>query len=131
VLKGELGAADGEERAALVKRYLTGQEGALACERMVEVLEGIAARSAERPAPPLPVRACGAVMANSRFWAKKIKSFFPGSHAPPEFHRHRYPGMALEELRRRIQRFKEILGDDTPIVAEPVTPQIFRIRPEA
>jgi len=73
------------------------------------------------------VRACGAVLANSRFWAKKVKSFFPGSHAPPEFHRHRYPGMALEELRRRIQRFKEILGDETPITAEPITPQIFRI----
>jgi len=41
VLKGELGAA-GEDRAVLVKRYLTGQEGALACERMVDVLERIA-----------------------------------------------------------------------------------------
>jgi len=131
VLKGELGAAGGEDRAVLVKRYLTGQEGALACERMVDVLERIAEHSSDQPAPPLSVRACGAVMANSRFWAKRVKSFFPGSHAPPAFHRHRYPGMTIEELRRRIQRFKEILGDETPIAAEPITPQIFRIRPDA
>jgi hypothetical protein len=68
-------------------------------------------------------------MTQSRVLVKRVKSYFPGSHAPPEFHRHRYPGIPLEELRQRIRRFQEILGDETPISAEAITPQIFRIRP--
>jgi hypothetical protein len=60
---------------------------------------------------------------------KRVKSYFPGSHAPPEFHRHRYPEISLEELSRRIRRFQTILGDETQIAAETITPWIFRIRP--
>ena len=129
VLAGKLGAADGEERGALVKRYLTGQEGPFACERMVDVLQAIIEKSPALRTPALPQRLAGLVMAQSRVLIKRLKSYFPGSHAPPEFHRHRYPGITLEELRRRIRRFQDILGDDTPISAESVTPQIFSIRP--
>ncbi len=41
ILKGEVGAADGNERQALIKQYLAAQEGPLACERMIDVLETI------------------------------------------------------------------------------------------
>lgn len=129
VLDGKLGAAGGEERAALVKRYLSGQEGALACERMVDVLQAITEKCLDLPAPPLPSRLSGILMAQSRVLIKRVKSYFPGSHAPPEFHRHRYPGITLEELRRRVWRFQQILGDETRISAEAITPQIFNIRP--
>jgi len=129
VLDGKLGAAGGEKRAALVKRYLTGQEGALACERMMDVLLEITEKGQGVPAPSLPKRLSGIITAQTRFWIKRVKSYFPGSHAPPEFHRHRYPGITLEELRRRIRLFQEILGDEIPISAEAITPQIFSIRP--
>ncbi|MGE5256416.1 MAG: surface carbohydrate biosynthesis protein [Hyphomicrobiales bacterium] len=129
VLAGKLGAAGGEERAALVKRYLTGQEGALACERMVDVLQALTEMSPALQPPPLSRRLSGFVMAQSRVLIKRVKSYFPGSHAPPEFHRHRYPGITIEELRRRIRRFQEILGDETPISAEVITPHIFSIQP--
>jgi len=129
VLDGRLGAAGGEKRAALVKRYLIGREGALACERMMDVLQAITEKGTALPVPPLPQRLAGFVMAQSRVLIKRVKSYFPGSHAPPEFHRHRYPGITLEEVRRRIRRFQDILGDETPISAEAVTPQIFSIHP--
>jgi hypothetical protein len=61
---------------------------------------------------------------------KRLKAYFPGSHAPPEFHRHRYPDVTGEEMLRRIRRFQDILGDDTPIRVEPIAPRIFRIAPE-
>jgi hypothetical protein len=129
VLDGRLGAAGGEARSALVQRYLTGQEGALACERMMDVVQAITEKQPVLPTPDFPGRLFGIVMAQSRFLIKRVKSYFPGTHAPPEFHRHRYPGITLEELRGRIQRFQEILKDQTPISAEAITPQIFRIRP--
>jgi surface carbohydrate biosynthesis protein len=131
VLNGKLGAARGPERLSLVGRYLTGQAGALACERMVGVLKTIAERRPELPPPQMSERLAGAIMARGRFVLKRVKSYFPGSHAPPEFHRHRYPGITLDELRLRIQRFQTILGDEAPISAEAITPQIFSIRPAA
>ncbi|MCU0590258.1 MAG: hypothetical protein MUC57_02135 [Desulfobacterales bacterium] len=129
VLEGRLGAAGGEARSALVQRYLSGQEGALACERMMDVVQAITEKQPVLPMPAFPGRLFGIVMAQSRFLIKRVKSYFPGTHAPPEFHRHRYPGITLEELRCRIQRFQEILKDRTPISAEAITPQIFSIRP--
>jgi surface carbohydrate biosynthesis protein len=129
VLDGKLGAAGGEARSALVQRYLTGQEGALACERMMDVVQAISEKRPVLPMPALPERLFGVAMAHSRFLIKRVKSYFPGTHAPPEFHRHRYPGIALEELGRRIRRFQGILKDQTPISAEMITPHIFRIRP--
>lgn len=129
VLDGRLGAADGDARSALVHRYLTGQDGALACERMVDVLETIVQERPELPSPPLPTRVLGRVLADGRFLVKRLKAYYPGSHAPPEFHRHRYPDVTGEEMLRRIRRFQDILGDDTPIRVEPIAPRIFRISP--
>ena len=42
ILSGQLGAADGDERNALVKNYLSSQHGPLACEKMVDVLATMA-----------------------------------------------------------------------------------------
>jgi hypothetical protein len=96
---------------------------------MTDVLQALTERQPGLPAPGLPGRLFGAAMARGRFLIKRVKSHFPGTHAPPEFHRHRYPGITLAELRRRIRRFQDILGDQTPVSAEAVTPEIFRIRP--
>ena len=131
VLDGSLGAAGGEERTLLVKRYLTGQEGPLACERMLEVIRSISEAHPALPSPPLAQRLAGAVASRGRVLAKRVKSLFPGSHAPTEFHRHRYPGITTEELRLRISKFQKILGHATPVSADAITPQIFRISPIA
>ncbi|MCU0560471.1 MAG: hypothetical protein MUD16_09795 [Desulfobacterales bacterium] len=129
VVDGKLGPAAGEEREALVQRHLTGQAGALACERMMDSLAAISENGPVPPAPPWPQRVTGTLLAQGRVLVKRLKSFFPGSHAPPEFHRHRYPGISLAELIRRIQRFQAILNDETPVTVEAVTAHIFRIRP--
>ncbi len=129
ILEGRLGAPEGDERFELVRRHLAAMDGRrLACDRMVEVLERIAAG----PAPP-----------GSRSWARRtdrwvvqkglgllrqVKSRLPGSHNRPEFQRHRYPGLPLDEVRSRIARFQRLLGDDTPLAVEPVTATIYRLR---
>jgi surface carbohydrate biosynthesis protein len=128
VLDGRQGPAEGEACTLLVKRYLAGQSGELACERMIAALEKIVDERRHLPPPAFPDRAIGSLLANGRFLVKQVKSFFPGSHAPPEFHRHRYPGITLGEVQRRIQRFQDILADETAIAAEVLAPQVFRIR---
>ena len=128
ILSGKIGKADGDDRKTLFNRYLAAQDGPLACERMVNVLEEIAQDPSQFSKPSAPYRWTGRALANGRRLIKWSKSYIPGSHAPSEFHRHRYPGISLEELRMRISRFQEVLGDHTEIKAEQIYDQIFRIR---
>ena len=127
ILCGELGAADGEERRSLLDRYITARDGSLACERMVDVLESISQGRSGLPGPGLSSQLAGLCLANGRRLLKWFKSWLPGSHAPPEFHRHRYPGNTLEDLRQRITRLQHTLGDNTRLNVEQVHDQIFRI----
>ena len=59
---------------------------------------------------------------------RNVKSWLPGSHNRPEFQRHRYPGLPLDEVRARIARFQRLLGDDTHLAVEPITATIYRLR---
>lgn len=127
VLEGTLGAAAGTRRAELFDRYMVAQDGPLACERMVDVLEQISTGESAWPGPGRWTYLAGCALANGRYFIKQLKRFLPGSHAPPEFHRHRYPGITLDELRERIAHFQQTLGDRTEIRVEQIHEQIFRI----
>jgi surface carbohydrate biosynthesis protein len=127
ILGGELGAADGKERQALIDRHVAARDGALACERMVDVLETIARERSGLSKPAACRRLAGQCLANGRHLGKWLKSGLPGSHAPPEFHRHRYPGISLADLRGRLSRLQRVLGDGVELKVEPVREQIFRI----
>jgi hypothetical protein len=127
ILVGELGTANGEEREALIEHHLAAREGPLACERIIDVLEGIMQDRPELPKPALPDRLGGWCLATGRRLIKRAKAYLPGTHAPPEFHRHRYPGISLEQLRTRIRRFQQLLNDEGELSLEEIFPHIFRI----
>jgi surface carbohydrate biosynthesis protein len=127
VLDGHLGAAGGAERHAIIGRYMAALDGPLACERLVDVLEKAVTQDGLPPAPALPNRTLGAAFSAGRTIFKKWIVKVSSSHAPPEFHRHRFPGIGIEEVRRRIARFQRVLDDATPIQVEPLADQIFRI----
>ncbi len=129
IAKGELGAADGAERQALVDRYLAAQDGPLACERIVDVIEGLLIDRPDLPRPPLGARLLGQGLALKRRASRHIRKKLPGNHAPPEFHKHRYPGVTAQELNKRISRFQQLLNDDGRITTEQISDQIFRVAP--
>lgn len=127
MLEGTLGAAAGKRRAELFDHYIVAGQGPLACERMVDVLEQISMDECSFTEPGWRTQLAGRVLANARYFIKQLKRYLPGSHAPPEFHRHRYPGITLDELRKRVAHFQQTLGDRTEIRVEQIHEQIFRI----
>jgi surface carbohydrate biosynthesis protein len=129
ILAGELGAAYGEEREALIERHLAAQNGQLACERIIDVLEEIMEGRSELPIPALPDRFGGWCRANVRRLMKRTKAYLSDSQPPPEFHRHRYPGISLEELRERILQFQQALGDRRELQVKQTFDKIFKISP--
>ena len=127
ILAGELGSADGDERQKLMGYFLEGQEGPLACERIVDTLEDIAEGRSQWPKPPFLGQLGGWCRANWRHMVKSCKSHLPESKYRPEFQRHRYPGLNLEELRERLSRFQEVLGHRVEMKAEQISDYIYRI----
>jgi surface carbohydrate biosynthesis protein len=127
ILTGELGTADGDERKALIDQYLTAQDGPLACERMINVLEGMMEGRLEFPRPPLHDRLAGWSMSTIRTLIKRGKERLPGSHNRPEFQRHRYPEVSFEEIRARLSWFQQVLGDSKELKVEQVSQQFFEI----
>jgi surface carbohydrate biosynthesis protein len=128
ILEGTLAAPDGENRRTLVRHHLAAQDGPLACERVVDVLEQIASDPGRPQAQTLVRRIERWLTSKGLHAVRSVKSMLPGSHNRPEFQRHRYPGLPLEEVSERLVRFQRLLGDRTRLKVEPVTATIYRIR---
>jgi surface carbohydrate biosynthesis protein len=125
IFKGELGAADGEERRALINHYLAPQEGSLACERIVDVIDSTLQTKPELVKPALNRKALGWSMATWRRFTRYIRKYLPGKHAPQEFHRHRYPGITLQELSMKIAKLQQVIEDRTILKTDQISDQIF------
>ncbi len=129
ILAGDLTAANGEERKALIEHHLAAREGSLACERIIEVLEAIMEDRPELPKPALPDRFGGWWIANGRRLMKRAKAYLPSPHNRPKFQRHRYPGISLGELHDRIRRFQKLLGYEDELRVQQLYSHIFQITP--
>jgi surface carbohydrate biosynthesis protein len=129
ILAGDLGAANGEERKALIEHHLAAREGPLACERIIDVLEEIMEGRSELPRPSLPHRFGGWWIANGRRLIKRTKAYLPGPHNRPKFQRHRYPGILQGELHDRTRRFQELLGYEEELRVQQLYSHIFQITP--
>jgi surface carbohydrate biosynthesis protein len=127
ILAGEPGGTDGNKRQQDIRRYLSAQDGALACERIVDVLEKMMEGRSEFPKPAFYNRMEGWSVANGRRLVKWLLSYLPNSHNRPEFQRHRFPGISLDALNEKIERIQQILGDTATLKVEKLSDVIFRI----
>ena len=127
ILAGKIGAANGDERHDLIDYYLEAQHGALACERIIDAVTELMQGRYQLPKPALHDQLAGRYQANLRRLVKWYKSHLPDSKYRPEFQRHRYPGLSLNELQSRILHFQQVLGDSTEIKAKQISDYIFQI----
>jgi len=130
ILAGEIGATDGNESHVLIDHHLAATSGSLACERIVEVIEKITADRSRLPEPTLKDQLDGRLRATTRRLVKRFLSYLPDSHNRPEFHRHRYPGISLDEVRERVLRIKKTLGDSRELKVDQISSEIFQIGPQ-
>ena len=127
ILTGELGPANTEKSQSLINHYLAAQEGPMASERIVDVLEKIIDGRAELPKPNFRNRLEGSSIAAGRTLIKRFKSYLPGSHNRPAFQRHRYPEIPLEYVRSRIARFQRVIGVSRELKISQMTKKFFQI----
>jgi surface carbohydrate biosynthesis protein len=130
ILKGELGVAGGESRRALFDQFVAAQDGPLACERMLDVLQEHMCDPEQWPEPALIPRIEGLGLLTGRRLIKTIKSRLPSyAHNSREFQRHRYPSLSRENVEKRISRLQHILGIKRPVNVQQVRYEFFQISP--
>lgn len=127
ILGGELGAAAGEEREALIKYYLAAQDGRLACERIVDILEESGYRQSQPPPKPFGTYAQGWALATLKAMATKLNMYRPGPNRLA-YHDHRFPQISVTEIEQKIARFGKLLNRFGTIRVEQHSKHLFWIR---
>ncbi len=129
ILAGKLGAAGGHDRQRLVKQFLESESGSLACEKMVDVLASFAADSGNTNNSRISLweRLQRRLIADGYHLYKRLKPKLPGSHNRPEFQKHRYPGISLDTLKKKIKLIQQILKDTNKLKVEQLSEVLFRI----
>jgi surface carbohydrate biosynthesis protein len=127
ILNGEYNPSISRQRRELISNYLAALDGPLACDRITEVIEELSDRSAVSKRSYWWRRFGGWVLWYGRTRIKRYKDSRPNSHNRPEFQKHRYPEVSLDDIRDRISRFQALLGDSRDLRVEKWYHQFFRI----
>jgi len=108
--------------------YLAAREGELASDRIAEALRTELESSRGLPRPDPWTRASGWWRATRRSFSKRfVKARVPGHRNNPDFQRHRFRGVSVEEVRERVERLGRALGRFGGVRVRPLGPRIFRI----
>jgi hypothetical protein len=127
ILAGKLKSPAGDQRQALIGRHLAALEGPLACERIVDVFVKMADSLSQSPKPPIMHRLKGFFKATKRHLRQRSRSRDTGADESLEFQRHKYPEITLKEVRTRITKFQQLLGDDAEVNIDQIYQKLFRI----
>ena len=127
ILTDVLGPADGHKRKTLMDKHMAAQEGPLASERIVDILSEMQQGQSQLPETSWRDRLEGRYKATRRNLKRRFKLFLPDYSNNPEFVRHRYPGISMDELRLRVSLFQHVLNNDTALRLEEIFDQIFSI----
>jgi surface carbohydrate biosynthesis protein len=127
IFSGELGAANGKERKKIIGHYFSALNGPLACQRIVDVIEDIMKGLAKSPKLSMSDRLNRWIVASGLYLNKTIGPYLPRSQDRPDFLKHRYPGISLEELKTRLSRFQKLLEYNIKFKVEKIYNQIFQI----
>ena len=128
ILAGELGAADGDSRQALMDHYLAAQNGSLACERMIDVLEAAGYKDPPPPRNPIGAYAQGWLHTNIRTAVKRINMRRPGHRNNLAYHDQRFPELSVAQIEEKISRFGRLMNRFETIRVEPHSKHLFRFK---
>jgi surface carbohydrate biosynthesis protein len=127
ILERQIGPCREAEQSKLLERHVSGLEGPLAGERIIDVLARSGAVAEALPPPGAIRYSAGWATAKLRVIEKKLKGMIPGHRNSPAFFRHRFSRIDLAELRSRIARFQRLLSRFYGLEVTQISDHIFWI----
>jgi surface carbohydrate biosynthesis protein len=127
ILNGERGPCDGPEYWRCARQNIAALDGLLASDRIVDVLEQVAGQSSGDVSPGIVRYAQGWLQATLRARSKRANASKPGHKNNAEYQRQRFPGLALAEVRDRLDCLARQSGRFQGLRVEELEENIFRI----
>lgn len=124
VVNGALGAAGGAERDALIDYFLAARSGALACERILDVLIANGYRDAPPARRSLGGAALGRTLTAMRAWRKQLRNKRAGKQA---YHDHRFPPLTSAAVEARVAALGATLNRFEGVVVQAHSQHVFSI----
>ena len=129
ILSGEFKSIDTADRRQLLDYYISSLEGPLACERIIDVVEQREANRSGLRRPELGSYLKGQIEARIRSLKKVyIKPRLAGHRGNPRFLEQRFPGVSVDEVRARVNRFADNLERFEAVKVEQVFENIFKLQ---
>jgi surface carbohydrate biosynthesis protein len=126
ILDGHLGASGGAEREALIDHYLAARNGALASERILDVLvaSGYLNAQPRRRSKIVEMTGRAATALRARNKQAKHRRSARGKGA---YHDHRFPELSVHDVERRVAALSKVLNRFHDIVVQDHSKHIFTI----
>ena len=109
ILAERLGQVADAVRTPILARHLAATSGALAADRVVDVLEAAGHTKHPPPRPGLPQFLKGWVGGHLRTTIKKINMRRPGHRNSAVYHAHRFPEISVAHMENRVGRLRTLL----------------------
>jgi hypothetical protein len=128
ILEGRRGLIDATERERLFARHLAATQGALACDRVLDVLVANGYAECAPPRTAVAPWLKSWLVCKVRTMGKRMNSRRANHRNSAAYHAHRFPEVSVAELNARIARFGQELGRFQSVRAEARSPYVFSIR---
>jgi len=129
ILTGEFKPLETTDRRQILDYYISSLDGPLACERIIDVIEGLEASRSGLPRPELSSYLKGQITARVRSFKKVyVKPMLAGHRGNRRFLEQRFSGVSLDEVRARSNRFAENLERFGNVKVEQVFKNIFKLQ---
>ena len=127
VIAGELGPFDPSVRRDILGQHIAALDGALAADRIIQVLEAHGYNKQNPPAVSSRDYIRGWAHNKLRTLMKRINMRRPGHRNNAAFHDHRFPEISVEEIMEQIARLGQLVNRFETIHVEQHSKHIFKI----
>jgi len=127
ILDGSVKALDSENSKRHLDLHIGARDGALASDRMINVLDEMGFRTCQPPWPGTRRWLEGWLRTQYRTSTKKRNARREGHRNSTAYHDHRFPEISIDEMRSRVYRFSNQLGRFKGIQVSPISQHIFRV----
>lgn len=127
VLEGRLGVQRSPEPRRILEQHIAVQDGPLASDRIVDVLEASEERGGRPPETNWLRVGLAWLHVNVRRLEKNVRARIPGDKNSRAYQIQRFPGLPIESLRVRIERFGSELGRFEKLRIDEIARNVYRI----
>ena len=125
VIAGNLGAPDDPEMRKRMEKHISALDAPLASDRIIDAIDSTRSTGGSNPSPLTYAMAW--LHSRGRTLEKNTRSRIPGDKNDPGYQQQRFPGISVDGVRERVNRFRGVLGRFEDLKVTGLEDHVFRV----